>query len=92
MKYNCVEQTVDFRYKDADNKLLAIRLWIDITFQESESDKVLEILKQLTETDPIKIIDELALSVPHINAIQVISPGGIGVVAYTTDFKDDVHG
>jgi hypothetical protein len=87
MKYNCVEQTIDYKHND-----LVIRLWIDITFQECETNKVLETLNKITEVEPLKIIDELSVSILHINAIQVISPTGIGVVAYTTDFKDDVHG
>lgn len=96
--YPCIEKTIEVSF---ENK--TVRLWIDITNEENLKDiNELTIVKNIeemldTERRVIEsvIFETLIETIPHLNAIQVITTNGgvkTGKVIYTTAFQDDVHG
>ena len=81
MKYNCVEQTIDYKHND-----LVIRLWIDITFQECETNKVLETLNKTDNKDDntIELTKMLTYILSLVNFVFILMIH-ISLVFFSTD-------
>lgn len=98
MKYICKEATLDLNLAG-----WKVRLWIDITNQDSDKEsyeRTERIVTEYLQSEGAKtenmIMDYMATNILHLNAVQVIKErinhAKWGVVGYTTSFKDDVHG
>jgi hypothetical protein len=85
-KYPCIESTLDFSIKD-----YKVRLWINEETLKDVDNEIIENVKNFNG-DKVEIIEWCAANIPNINAVQVIGSDGRGIVAYTVDFAEDLHG
>ena len=94
----CLESTLDLNYYP-----ITIRLWINeisldsIKEKKEEVQKIREFIDEKGLQDKRAIINFIASNITNINAVQVmdsITTRGVkyGIVAYTVDFNDNVHG
>ena len=98
MKFSCLESTLDLNYYP-----ITIRLWINegsldsIKDKKDDIQKIREFIDSNGLQDKRTLINFIAQNVKDINAVQVmdsITTRGIkyGIVAYTVDFNDNIHG
>lgn len=108
MKFPCIESTLDIPIVDLDRNLdLTIRLWINEesldAIRSHELDRldaidksVKDYVNSLNFKYEVRDIIDFCIKIEKINAVQVLTRfrgnTKFGVVVYTVDFSNDVHG